>query len=483
MVFSSITFLFFFLPGVLLLYWLAGKKGRNLLLLFASLLFYAWGEGIYLLLMLASISINYICGRAIHAYQSRPSGRYFLVLGIILNLGLLGYFKYAQFLTENINYLLGILEIPLIDLNPIRLPIGISFFTFQALSYIIDVYRQKNEPQKNFINLGLYISLFPQLIAGPIVRYHDIAKQLADRRVTTKNFAAGIQRFFFGLSKKVLLANPMAVIVDQIFALPGTELTAPVAWLGVFCFTLQLYYDFSGYSDMAIGLGRMFGFHFLENFNYPYISRSFDEFWRRWHISLGTWIRDYVYFPLGGSRLGEVRTQINLFIIFFLCGLWHGASWNYAIWGVYNAFFILIERTRISDFRRKLWFPLQVLLFMLLFMFGMVIFLNPTLSAAKYYFLIMFGFGGEPTSTHPASIYLNSKVLFEISIGVLLAMPVYPALGNLRQKIFDKIPEPKQYIFDLSVHVSQLSIIVGLAYFTCISLASGVYNPFIYFRF
>ena len=483
MVFSSITFLFFFLPGVLLLYWLAGKKGRNLLLLFASLLFYAWGEGIYLLLMLASISINYICGRAIHAYQSRPSGRYFLVLGIILNLGLLGYFKYAQFLTENINYLLGILEIPLIDLNPIRLPIGISFFTFQALSYIIDVYRQKNEPQKNFINLGLYISLFPQLIAGPIVRYHDIARQLADRRVTTENFTVGIQRFFFGLSKKVLLANPMAVIVDQIFALPGTELTAPVAWLGVFCFTLQLYYDFSGYSDMAIGLGRMFGFHFLENFNYPYISRSFDEFWRRWHISLGTWIRDYVYFPLGGSRLGEVRTQINLFIIFFLCGLWHGASWNYAIWGVYNAFFILIERTRISDFRRKLWFPLQVLLFMLLFMFGMVIFLNPTLSAAKYYFLTMFSMGGESTSMHPASIYLNSKVLFEISIGVLLAMPVYPALGNLRQKIFDKMPEPKQYIFDLSVHVSQLSITIGLAYFTCISLASGVYNPFIYFRF
>ncbi len=483
MVFSSITFLFFFLPGVLLLYWLAGKKGRNLLLLFASLLFYAWGEGIYLLLMLASISINYICGRAIHAYRSRPSGRYFLVLGIILNLGLLGYFKYAQFLTENINYLLGILEIPLIDLNPIRLPIGISFFTFQALSYIIDVYRQKNKPQKNIINLGLYISLFPQLIAGPIVRYHDIARQLADRRVTTENFAAGIQRFFFGLSKKVLLANPMAVIVDQIFALPGTELTAPVAWLGVFCFTLQLYYDFSGYSDMAIGLGKMFGFHFLENFNYPYISRSFEEFWRRWHISLGTWIRDYVYFPLGGSRLGEVRTQINLFIIFFLCGLWHGASWNYAIWGVYNAFFILIERTRISDFRRKLWFPLQVLLFMLLFMFGMVIFLNPTLSAANYYFLVMFGIGGELTSTHSVSIYLNGKVLFEISIGVILAMPVYPALGNLRQKIFDKIPEPKQYIFDLSVHVSQLSIIVGLAYFTCISLASGVYNPFIYFRF
>lgn len=301
--------------------------------------------------------------------------------------------------------------------------------------------------------------------------------------MTRVDFAAGVQRFFFGLSKKVLLANPMAVIADQVFLLPGTELTTGVAWLGVFCFTLQLYYDFSGYSDMAIGLGRMFGFHFLENFNYPYISRSFGEFWSRWHISLGTWIRDYVYLPLGGSRLGEVRTQINLFIIFFLCGLWHGASWNMAVWGVYNAVFILIERTGYSDLRRKLWFPLQIVFFMLCFMFGMVIFLNPTLAAAQYYFLVMFGLGGEVTSAHPASMYLNSKVIFEMAIGVVLAMPVYPALGTLRQKISARLAEPKQYIFDLSVHISQFSITIGLVYFSCISLASGVYNPFIYFRF
>lgn len=483
MVFSSIPFLFFFLPGVLLLYWLAGNKRRNLLLLLASLLFYAWGEGVYLLLMLTSISMNYICGRLIHAYHSRPSGRFFLILAVVLNLGLLGYYKYAQFLTENINQLLAVFEMEQIDLNPIRLPIGISFFTFQALSYIIDVYRQKNEPQKNFINLGLYIALFPQLIAGPIVRYNDIARQLVERQVTRENFAIGVQRFFFGMSKKVLLANPMAVIADQVFLLPGSELTPGVAWLGVFCFTLQLYYDFSGYSDMAIGLGKMFGFHFFENFNYPYISRSFGEFWRRWHISLGTWIRDYVFLPLGGSRLGEVRTQINLFIIFFLCGLWHGASWNMAVWGVYNAFFILIERTGFSDLRRKLWFPLQIVFFMLCFMFGMVIFLNPTLAAAKYYFLVMFGLGEDAISAHPASMYLNSKVLFEMAIGVILAMPVYPALGNLRKKISAGLAEPKQYIFDLSIHISQLSITITLVYFSCISLASGVYNPFIYFRF
>ncbi len=483
MVFSSITFLFFFLPGVVLLYWLVGRTRRNLLLLIASLLFYAWGEGIYLLLMLASIAINYVLGRAIHVYQSTFSGRFLFVLAVVLNLSILGYFKYGHFVTENINHLLGFFQFPLINLNPIRLPIGISFFTFQALSYIIDVYRQKIEPQKKIINLGLYIALFPQLLAGPIVRYHDIAAQLAGRTVTTQVFATGIQRFLFGLSKKVLIANPMGVIVDQILALPGSELTAPVAWLGIFCFTLQLYYDFSGYSDMAIGLGKMFGFHFLENFNYPYISRSMSEFWRRWHISLGTWIRDYIYLPLGGNRLGEVRTQINLFFVFFLCGLWHGASWNYVIWGVYNGIFILIDRTRISDFRRKLWFPLQIILLLLIWMFGMVIFRNPTLSAAKYYFLVMIGMGGESASTYSASIYLNSKVLLEISIGVLLAMPVYPALGKLRQKISERIPEPRQYILDLSVRVSQLSITIGLVYFTCISLASGVYNPFIYFRF
>lgn len=482
MVFSSITFLFYFLPGVLLLYWLAGKKWRNLLLLLASLLFYAWGEGIYLLLMLFSISMNYILGRAIHAYRSTSLGWGLVTFAILLNLGLLGYYKYGNFVTENINSLLEILHLPLFNLEPIRLPIGISFFTFQALSYIIDVYRGKTEPQKNCINLGLYIALFPQLIAGPIVRYNDIAKQLIERRVTAEGFASGIQRFFFGLSKKVLIANPMAIIADQIFALPVHELSAPVAWLGIFCFTIQLYYDFSGYSDMAIGLGRMFGFHFLENFNYPYISRSFGEFWRRWHISLGTWIRDYIYLPLGGSQYGEMRTQFNLFTIFFLCGLWHGASWNMAIWGIYNAGFFLIERTRFGAFPKKLWFPLQVIHFMLLFMFGMVIFCNTTLSDALYYFITMFGMG-DAGSTQSASIYLNSKVLFEISVGVILAMPVYPALGELRRKISERLSETRQFAFSLSVQVTQLSVTLCLVYFTCISLASGVYNPFIYYRF
>ncbi len=482
MVFSSITFLFYFLPGVLLLYWLVGKKRRNLLLLIASLLFYSWGEGIYLLLMLFSISMNYVLGRAIYACRTAPSRRSFVTVAVVLNLGLLGYYKYGYFITESINYIFELIHVPLFNLEPIRLPIGISFFTFQALSYIIDVYRGKNEPQKNFINLGLYIALFPQLIAGPIVRYNDIEKQLMDRRVTVDGFANGIQRFFFGLSKKVLIANPMAIIADQIFALPTNELTAPVAWLGVFCFTLQLYYDFSGYSDMAIGLGRMFGFHFLENFNYPYISRSFGEFWRRWHISLGAWIRDYIYHPLGGSKFGELRTQVNLFTIFFLCGLWHGASWNMVIWGIYNAGFFLLERTRLGALPHKLWFPLQVIHFMLLFMFGMVIFCTTSLADAMRYFIAMFGMGGAGAA-QSASIYFNSKVLFEMSFGVLLAMPVYPALCELRRKISDRLSRPRQFALNLSAQVIQLTVTVGLVYFTCISLASGVYNPFIYYRF
>lgn len=483
MVFSSITFLFFFLPGVLLLYWLAGKKWQNILLFAASLLFYAWGEGIYLLLMLVSISINYFSGRLIHAHRQSPYGRIFFILTIVLNLSILGFFKYAHFVTENVNFVLASLEFPLVNLKPIRLPIGISFFTFQALSYIIDLYRQKIAPQKNIINLGLYIALFPQLIAGPIVRYHDIAQQLVNRTMTTGGMASGIQRFLFGLSKKVLLANPLAVIADQIFALPDTELTTPVAWLGTFCYTLQIYYDFSGYSDMAIGLGRMFGFQFLENFNYPYISQSIREFWRRWHISLSSWLRDYVYIPLGGNRFGSVRTHLNLLLVFFLCGLWHGASWNYVIWGLFHGVIILIERSRIGHYQQKLWPPLQTIITFVIILIGFAIFRCETLSALINHLLVMFGVGGESPSANPVSFYINSKSKFELCIGILIALPLYPVLRDLRNKVLGMTTGTGQFVFEFSFQFLQLSITIGLVYFTCISLAAGVYNPFIYFRF
>jgi alginate O-acetyltransferase complex protein AlgI len=483
MVFSSITFLFYFLPSVCLLYWFAGKSWRNILLLAASLLFYAWGEGVYVLLMLLSISMNYCAGRLIHAFRSSFRGRFFFIVSVVLNLSILAFFKYAHFVTDNINLLLGSLQLPLINLAPVHLPIGISFFTFQALSYIIDVYREKITPQENFITLGLYISLFPQLIAGPIVRYHNIAQELLDRAVSTKGLAEGIQRFLFGLSKKVLLANPLAVVADQIFAMPETELTAPLAWLGAICYTLQIYYDFSGYSDMAIGLGRIFGFHFLENFNYPYISRSISEYWRRWHISLSHWLRDYVYIPLGGNRRGYARTQLNLVFVFFLCGLWHGASWNFLVWGLYHGFFVLLERTRIGKIQQKLWVPLQILICLSIIIFGFVLFRCETLSAASHYLSVMLGMHGEITSAQPIIFYLTSKLQLEIFLAILIAMPIYPMICNFRINMVERLAGPGQYIFDLVFNVSQLSLTIGLFYFTCISLAAGVYNPFIYFRF
>ena len=305
MVFSSITFLFFFLPVVLTGYLCVGRRGRNFFLLAASLFFYLWGEQLFVLVMLSSITINYIFGLLIDRAQVQgKTGKSALVGAIVANLTLLAFFKYANFTVANFNIVFAWLGLAPVHLQEVHLPIGISFFTFQALSYIIDLYRREYPVQKNPLQLGLYISLFPQLIAGPIVRYHDIAGQIKKRRVGLVEFSCGAERFVFGLGKKVLIANPMGQMADQIFSLPGDLLSSGCAWLGIICYTLQIYFDFSGYSDMAIGLGRMFGFHFLENFNYPYISRSIREFWRRWHISLSTWFRDYLYIPLGGNRQG-----------------------------------------------------------------------------------------------------------------------------------------------------------------------------------
>ncbi|MGD8365986.1 MAG: MBOAT family O-acyltransferase, partial [Desulfobacterales bacterium] len=319
MLFSSIIFLFQFLPLCLLLYFLAGKRLRNLLLLIASLVFYAWGESYYVLLMLVSILVNYLCGLMIDRYRGRQAARGFLIAAIAFNVLSISVFKYANFLVDNLNTLLSQIGAGPIELAPIHLPIGISFFTFQAMSYAVDVYRRDAPVQRNPLNIGLYIALFPQLIAGPIIRYHNIAAQLIRRRVRLDDLSYGIERFVVGLGKKVLIANQVAIIADQVFSFPYETLTPGVAWLGVLCYTLQIYFDFSGYSDMAIGLGRMFGFHFLENFNYPYISRSIREFWRRWHISLSSWFRDYLYIPLGGNHRGPLRTYLNLLIVFFLC--------------------------------------------------------------------------------------------------------------------------------------------------------------------
>ena len=345
MVFSSVTFIYYFLPVVLLMYYLVPDKYKNLFFLLASLFFYTWGEFKYILLIIISIIANYFFG--ILFKNKKITKKYILIFACIFNIGLLGIFKYASFFINTIN---NVFNMNIIIPN-IRLPLGISFFTFQALSYIIDVYRGEVPVQTKITDLALYIVAFPQLIAGPIVRYNTVNEQIQCRSHTSEKFSEGIKRFLLGLGKKTLLANPLAAVADASFGAIG-NLTLLSSWLGLIAYTFQIYYDFSGYSDMAIGLGKMFGFEYEENFNYPYISKSVTEFWRRWHISLGTWIRDYVYIPLGGSRVGKVKNIRNLFIVWFLTGMWHGASWNFVIWGLSFGVLIFIERAS-KDFRKR----------------------------------------------------------------------------------------------------------------------------------
>ncbi len=478
MVFSSITFLFFFLPVALLAYYCSGRA-RNITLLAMSLLFYSWGEGIYVLVMLGSIWVNYFAGINLQKKHKKTV----LTGALLYNFSLLGIFKYANFITDNVNILLPHIHFNTIHLDPVHLPIGISFFTFQAVSYIIDVYRGTVSPQKSILNLGLYISLFPQLIAGPIVRYHDIAKSLHWRKFRSVDFSYGIERFLLGLSKKVLLANPLGLVADKIFALSSFDLNSPVAWLGALCYTLQIYYDFSGYSDMAIGLGRMFGFRFLENFNYPYISNSMQDFWRRWHISLSSWFRDYLYIPLGGNRKGTGRTCVNLLLVFFLCGLWHGANWSFVCWGLFHGFFLALERTKIKTILNSFWMPIRHVITLTIIVVGWVIFRSETISEAISFLAIMFG-ATQGSERQLLSIYLDQKFFCEFGFALLFATPVFPLIQNycltIRQRFSnDTINSLSRPV----IAMTRLSVLTAISYFTIISLSASAYNPFIYFRF
>ena len=349
MIFSSMFFLWIFLPIVILLYCIVGEKKRNILLLIASLFFYAWGETIYILLMFLSIFINWFMGLMLDRY-SGGIRKAFLVVDIVINLGILGYYKYYNFLIITFN---KIFQWQL-SVKQIALPIGISFFTFQAMSYIIDIYKKEYAAERNITNVALYISFFPQLIAGPIVKYADIREQIYHREWSAEQFSIGFRRFIYGLAKKVIISNTLAQVVDQIAAVEATAVSSLMAWTAVFFYTFQIYYDFSGYSDMAIGLGNMFGFYLPENFSYPYMAKSVQEFWRRWHISLSSWFRQYVSIPLGGNRHGIWNTYRNLIIVFFLTGLWHGASWNFVLWGLFHGFFILIERMGVHRLLEKI---------------------------------------------------------------------------------------------------------------------------------
>lgn len=476
MVFSSPVFLFLFLPLTLVFTLVfRARKAQNLILLLASLLFYAWGETIYVLIMLASIVMNYLFGVLIDSTEGKRKRNRALGLGVFFNLALLAFFKYANFLTTQANIVLEGMEVPTIELANVHLPIGISFFTFQSISYIVDVHRRQVQAQHNPLDLALYISLFPQLIAGPIVRYKDVAQQLMGRKLDVALFSSGVRRFIIGLAKKVIIANTAAYVADGIFDLPPGQLPAQVAWLGILCYTLQIYFDFSGYSDMAIGLGRMFGFRFLENFNFPYISRSIREFWQRWHISLSNWFRDYLYIPLGGNRGGAMRTYRNLFLVFLLTGLWHGASWNFIVWGLVHGAFLILERIGLGQLLERSWRPIAHLYTLLVVVLAWVFFRVEDLAMAWSYVRSMFGANIGVTHRYHADSFLDREIVLILLLGVLFSMPVRNTLLRWTGKILGG-----NYAV---LQVLQYLALVLLFLTSCMYLASGTYNPFIYFRF
>lgn len=463
MVFASIVFLFAFLPLCLAVYYLAPVRGRNAALLTASLFFYAWGEGFFVCVLLASALANWAFGMRIESRREPGARRRELAFGVAINLSLLFTYKYAGFAFQT----LGVQAIPL------HLPIGISFFTFQAISYLVDVYRRDAPVERDPIRLSLYIASFPQLIAGPIVRYRDIAAQLRERVHSVAGFASGVQRFAMGLAKKVLIANTVAVPVDRIFALPQSELSVELAWVGIIGYTLQIYFDFSGYSDMAIGLGRMFGFRFLENFDYPYISRSVTEFWRRWHMSLSTWFRDYLYIPLGGNRGSAKTTYRNLIIVFLLCGLWHGANWVFLAWGALHGAFLVFERAGARRWIERMPRVLQHAYLLGVVMAAWVLFRSESLTQAIGYWGALLGAAPVSNPAHPLVAYASREFVAIVLIGVIGATRL-PA--RLARQLRERESRPRAAFTAVAAMV--ILVVLSSAY-----LAAGTHNPFIYFRF
>ena len=461
--FSSITFLFYFLPVVLMLYYVV--PARNLALLAASLFFYAWGEPIFITILVSSILANYLFGLWLSATRGRKGGSLRMACAVAVNLGILGWFKYAGFVAAQFKF---------VSLSAHRphLPLAISFFTFHAISYLIDIYRGDAKVERNPLQLAVYISMFPQLVAGPIIRYKNIYRELKNRTIDLDRLALGIRFFAIGLGQKVLIADVLATCADQVFALSARELTAPTAWLGLLCYSLQIYFDFSGYSHMAIGLAHMLGFTFPENFNFPYISRSITEFWRRWHISLSSWFRDYVYIPLGGDRRGRLRTYINLWIVFLLCGLWHGGSWNFVVWGAYHGALLAGERTVGRAFLQSLWAPFSHAYTVVAVVLGWVLFRCVDLDHASYFFKTLFGLGASVSEMNPPDRFLSHRVILALALGALCSTP---ALVFAERWLASQRPY-------LAPTVGSAFAVILLV-LAALAVANATYTPFIYFRF
>ncbi|MBK4730419.1 MBOAT family protein [Oxynema sp. CENA135] len=487
MLFSSTIFIFLFLPLVLLAYWTVKPRSlRNLVLLFASLFFYAWGELQFTLLILASIAINYTIALAIESYHQKSQKKLLLTLGITANLGILFWFKYSTFFSQALDRFFSSIEAIAIPISSVHLPLGISFFTFQALSYLVDVYRNQVKANRNPIQIALYIALFPQLIAGPIVRYIEIAPQLIRRQVTVEQFASGIRRFAIGLGKKILIANTLAKPSDAIFGLETSQLTPSLTALAIACYSLQIYFDFSGYSDMAIGLGRLFGFDLPENFNYPYSARSLREFWQRWHISLSTWFRDYLYIPLGGNRRSPCRTYFNLTLVFLLCGLWHGANWTFIVWGLIHGAFLIVERLldRVNLGIER--FPGSIVYTWIVVGLAWVFFRSPNLEYAIDFLKIMFGTVELSPRQYSIQAYWNSEIAVTLVVGAIAALPIYPIAIQWYRQWRDRVSSTlpiSQIVLSHCMASVEITAIASIFWASTAKIAAETYQPFIYFRF
>ena len=471
MVFSSIEFIFYFLPVVLLVYYLVPKGAKNVVLLIASLLFYAWGAPNFICIFIASMICNFMITNKMHRTLEEKARKGWLAASLVLNIGILAYFKYMNFFVDNLNALLQLAHHNTLDIARIALPIGISFFTFQSISYTVDVYRKVTEPLRHWYDYMLYISLFPQLIAGPIIRYNTIAEQLVSRDITMEDRVAGFYRFAIGLGKKVLIANTVAVVADEVFAMDYATMSSGTAWIGILAYTFQIYFDFSGYSDMAIGIGRMLGFRFSENFNVPYISQSISEFWRRWHITLGGFMKEYLYIPLGGNRISTKRTYFNLTVVFLISGLWHGASWTFVLWGLFHGLFLILDRLFMLDLLKKAGRLPSILLTFLVVVLGWVLFRAETVGAAAGYYKALFAFrGGLTTALSPQFV-----LFFALAI-VFSFLPVLKIGDRWMERVFGGVYSKRMALGLFLIAIMLFFLSVG-------TLAVTDFNPFIYFRF
>lgn len=452
-----------------------------------SLLFYVWGEWAFLTILIFFIVANYLFTLYLNKYgndTNKDNKKRILILAIVLNISILVFFKYSNFFISSLNIVFSKVGISQLSSINIHSPLGISFITFSAISYIVDVYRKKSKPDVSLFKLAFYLSFFPKLISGPLERYQSIADQVSERTINIEIFASGIRRFIIGLAKKMLIANTVGSVVDQIFSVPADQLPAGTAWLGIICFTIQLYFDFSGYTDMAIGLARMLGFRLMENFNYPYISSSIREFWRRWNISLSQWLRDYLYIPLGGNRRGDLQTYMNLLVVFLLCGLWHGANWTFVVWGLWYGIFMILERTQFLKLINPVWRPLKHIYALLVIIIGWVFFRSANLTYAVSYIAAMFGLFTVPNAAYDEAVYINPALVIALMAGIIGSMPLIPALSKYIQYIEHRLTQPAAIYF-FTILVRAIAVISLLVIFIAavILVFSASNRPFLYSQF